>query len=88
MDLGFFENVDKLKKLDALQNDEICSKRFNNCLYALEKEDYDIAKFYFDTLKKDILYLVNDEDDEYSYVKAFVKLGNYINRLYIRNYGK
>jgi len=34
------------------------------------------------------LYLVHGEDDEYSYVKAFVNLENYINRLYIRNYEK
>jgi len=88
MDSKLFEIVDKLKKLDALQNDEICSKRFNNCLYALGKGDYDVAKFYFDSLKKDILYLVHGEDDEYSYVKAFVNLENYINRLYIRNYEK
>lgn len=88
MDSKLFEIIDKLKRLDALTQDEICSNRFNNCLYALGKQDYDVAKFYFDCIKKDFLYLVHGEDNEYSYVKEFVRLENYINQGYIRNYGK
>lgn len=84
MDPKLLDLIEKLKSIDAYNNDELCCRRFSNCLRAIGKKDYGVAKFYIENLKKDFLYIIENEvDDEYSYVKALVDLEKYVNQKYI-----